>query len=216
MGNDDAGGEQTMSTTVNAASIASRLLLAAEHDGQSLTNLQLQKLVFLVQSKELAERQVPAFKEPVQAWKNGPAIKPLYGMYKQYVDQPIAQVDASPISVEPLPDETIDAIEDVWTLFGGMTGVALWKLTHETGRVWGRHFRAGQRNIELPSAEIAEDWPAYRRVGEGRRASQHRAAKRAAAENPSLGSAQFAHASDPDYEAAKTRFRASRPQRRVG
>ncbi|MDY0945914.1 MULTISPECIES: Panacea domain-containing protein [Frigoribacterium] len=208
-------GGLTVERTVAAASIASRLLVAANHDGRSLTNLQLQKLVFLVQSKGLSERHAPTFREPVQAWKNGPVVKPLYGLYKEYHDQPIAHIDTSAISVEELREEVIDDVEDVWSLFGDMTGGALWALTHEPGRVWDKHYREGSLNIELPQPEIGSDWAAYRRVAELRKAGRLRASEHAAIEHPSLGTAQFATTSGPAYEAAKSRFRLSRPVRRA-
>lgn len=205
----------TVERTVAAASIASRLLVAAQHDARSLTNLQLQKLVFLVQSKGLAERHKPAFREPVQAWKNGPVVKPLYGLYKEYQDQPIRHIDTSTLSVQELDGEVIDDIEDVWSLFGDMTGAALWSLTHEPGRVWDKHFREGIRNIELPRPEIGSDWSEYLRIAEGRKAMRQRATEQASMEHPSLGTAQFASTYDPAYEAAKSRFRLSRPLRRA-
>ena len=90
-------------TATSAAAIAAKVLSRAHESGVPVSNMKLQKLVTLVQSLSVYATGHEAFREDVQAWKNGPAIKPLYGSYKRFGSDAISEVVPSRHSQDPVP-----------------------------------------------------------------------------------------------------------------
>jgi uncharacterized phage-associated protein len=195
----------------NAPSVAARVLTVAGVDGSSLTNMQLQKLVFLVQSCELSEHAAPAFHEDVQAWQHGPVVGSVYRTYKFFGDDPIEAIDHGQASSHEVPARTLDAVEKVWDLFGGMTGSELRRLTHDRGP-WPAHYRDDRKSIVLPRHEIGEAWSSYTSVGQRRKDNQAKRGQLAEALHPPIGVAwQTGH-----LTGAASPFRLTRPTRNGG
>ena len=67
-----------------AAKVANEFISYADHLRQPLTNMQLQKLVYIAHGFYLAWRDEPLVSEEVKAWQWGPVIIPLYEALKQY------------------------------------------------------------------------------------------------------------------------------------
>lgn len=152
-------------TAVSAASVAALFVDLAERDGiRDLTNLKLQKLVVFVQSMSLSMIGEQAIVEPVQAWTNGPVVKPLYGLYKKYKQLPIQAVEHSSRSrFEVVSEATGIVAEEVWDLASSLTASDLWDITHTAGP-WSRHFLPGVSDIILPNDELASAWDDYSRL----------------------------------------------------
>ncbi|WP_082509251.1 Panacea domain-containing protein [Microbacterium sp. Leaf179] len=140
----------------SAAKIAASFVDVALRQCRPISNLQLQKLVTLTQSLAVYSDHVPAFAEPVQAWKNGPVIKPLYGLYKGYGDT-VIQRPSSPLETS---EGVGQLIAEVWDVAGSLSAADLWKLTHTVGP-WQRHFRSDTLNIAIPNQELGDAWTAY-------------------------------------------------------
>lgn len=198
--------------STSAPSIASLFLTAAQFDEVELTQMQLQKLVFFAQSLEIHDHGVPAFQEPVQAWKHGPAVKSVYRMYKVFGNSPISAIDRGPQSTQPVSDKLLLSVDRVWRLFGSMSGSELRTLTHDSGP-WPAHFRADVMDIELPPEEIGAAWDVFSAKASRRSEARRNSARRAELAHAPIGSGQFGHA---EYEVAKHRFHAGRPSKSGG
>lgn len=143
-------------THSSAAAIAASFVDLSLRQSRPISNLQLQKLVTLTQSLAMYVDRTPVFAEPVQAWKNGPVVKPLYGLYKTYGDSAI-QRSASPLETDSGVGQLIS---EVWDVAGSLTAAELWKLTHTVGP-WERHFKSGVMNIAIPNRELGDAWTEY-------------------------------------------------------
>jgi len=99
-------------------------------EGDSITNLKLQKVVYYCQAWHMALYDEPLFSERVEAWTHGPAVHSLYVRFKKYGCQAI---DTSDIVTDPtvaLDDRSRGHIDEVWDSYGHLSGSELRDLTH--------------------------------------------------------------------------------------
>lgn len=103
--------------------------------GDTLSNLKLQKLCYYAQAWSLALEGKPLFRDRIEAWAHGPASPTLYRRFKKYGWQGIEPTD---IVTDPARDLHADhkaLLENVWELYGPLTGTQLEHLTHRE-RPW--------------------------------------------------------------------------------
>jgi len=104
------------------------LALASEEEGELISNLKLQKLVYYAQGFSLAIRGKPLFQESIEAWTHGPVVPSLYREFKEY----------GSAAVEPPSDFTFDSfdpeiqelLDEVYSVYGQYSASGLRTLTH--------------------------------------------------------------------------------------
>jgi uncharacterized phage-associated protein len=105
------------------------LALVDEEEGDSISNLKLQKLVYYAQGFHLAMYDKPLFAEKIEAWDHGPVVPELYQKYKSYgagnIEIP-AELDLS-----RYPDDVKELLNEVWCMYGQYSAWKLRELTHE-------------------------------------------------------------------------------------
>lgn len=123
-------------------------------EGDSITHLKLQKLVYYCQAWYLAYHDGdPLFDEPIEAWAHGPAVMSLWQRFKnrgwqaidatKLVSDPFAELDAS----------TRELIDEVWEAYGHLSGSQLRSLTHSEGPwvdAYGDHAPGQMCREEIP------------------------------------------------------------------
>src|SRR4051794_38624318 len=128
----------------DARTVANEFLRVAWQNGHSLTNMQLQKLVYIAHGYSLALVDLPLVKQPVQAWRYGPVIKTLYDSLRQYGAGTVT--DMVNILPSQQVSETFRALIDVvGDAYGRFSGPQLSTMTHRAGTPW--------REIFDPAAE---------------------------------------------------------------
>lgn len=117
-----------------ATTIANKFLELAERDGKKLTNMKLQKLVYIAHGYYLVATGQPLISDSVKAWQWGPVIIDLYEALKRYgsgnVSNPV------PAPAEQLSQLAIAVIELVWKAYGKFTGFQLSAITHKPNSPW--------------------------------------------------------------------------------
>ena len=117
-----------------AASVANAFLAKAEAEGKLLTNMQVQKLVFIAHGFYLAFFDTSLIEEEVKAWQWGPVIPPLYNKLKKHgsgiIPGRIPDVPTVP------PGSQMDVINQVWKSYGSLTGSQLSSITHQADAPW--------------------------------------------------------------------------------
>lgn len=191
----------------SVASLAARFLEFGEANQQPISNLKLQKLVALAQSLHVYATGEAAFSEAVQAWDNGPAVKPLYGRYKHFGSAPIQGIDRS--GTGELDDRHERVVAEVWSVVGHLSAGALWKMTHDVGP-WPRHYVPEIRDIELPVSELGAAWPTY--LAKAYELTQYRTPANSAV----IGHGQRGFRTDNDYREALGNFTPSSAARHGG
>lgn len=151
---------------VTATAVAAWFVERAVQDPeQDLSNLKLQKLIYLAHSLYLSRHRAGLIDEPVQAWANGPVIGAVYGAYKVYESGPILAPSSNVASKMTWPDDIVEALDDVWACFSGLTASKLRNITHIAGP-WKDHWQAGSRNVVIPTDEIAAAWAEFEKFAE--------------------------------------------------
>jgi len=122
--------------TTSAKVIANAFIERSHTEGKPLSNMQLQKLVYIANGFCLALLDKPLYYEETYAWTYGPLIKPLYSSLMSYGSNNIT----STIPISPYEDK-IDLNEEkiinyVWSKYSDMSAYKLSDLTHQVGTPW--------------------------------------------------------------------------------
>lgn len=106
--------------------LGSQSLVGDNGEREGVTNLKLQKLLYLAQAYFLAKLNGPLFVDEIQAWEFGPVIPNVYRSYKKYVSDPIFIEKEKDI----IRAEDKEHIVKVWDVFGGYSAGKLVDITH--------------------------------------------------------------------------------------
>lgn len=114
-----------------ASDIASYLILLADSEPEpdSLTHMQVQKLLYYVQGWALAARGEPMFSDRIEAWSHGPVVKSLYPRFADYRNAPIPPSEAG--SDVELSETDKRFVESVWSRYGKYSASGLRDMTHK-------------------------------------------------------------------------------------
>lgn len=115
---------------LSALDVAEYLLsLVNEDDGDLMSHLRLQKLLYYAQGFHLAIFDQPVFSEPIEAWTHGPVVPAVYHEYKKYGSGQIPPPDG--IDFSNYSDETRELLDEVYDVYGQFSASRLRNLTHQ-------------------------------------------------------------------------------------
>ena len=137
--------------------IANRFLQLAREHGQTLTLMQVLKLVYIAHGWMLGLYGRALIADPVEAWKYGPAIPKLYEKLRHYGGNAITDFISQPLVAAPLGEEEEDIVSQVYDLYGQMTGFQLSEITHAPGTPWSITNARGEYSLEIPQ-DLIEDY----------------------------------------------------------
>jgi uncharacterized phage-associated protein len=112
-----------------AIDIAKFVLAVAHENGDVVTNLKMQKLLFYAQALHLAKKKTPLFDDDAEAWQFGPVIPDVYDTYKKYGRLPIDE-DISQEDVDVLDAETQNFMDEFLFKFMDYSATHLANMTH--------------------------------------------------------------------------------------
>ncbi len=144
----------------DSAVIANRFLALAKESGDSLTAMQLLKLVYIAHGWFLGLYGKPLIEDEVQAWQYGPVIPRLYNRIRRFKAAPV-EGPIAPVGTESLSSEEESIIRQVYDLYGSRTGPELSRMTHAAGTPWRLIYRHGCFGTVIPN-DLIEDY--YRRL----------------------------------------------------
>lgn len=117
----------------SSALVADYFLALAERKGQTLTPMQINKLVYIAHGFYMGYTGNPLIKEAVEAWQYGPVINSLYHRFKKYGGQAIYEHGTIPTR---FPDTAKQVVEQVYDAYGNLSGMDLSAITHKKGTPW--------------------------------------------------------------------------------
>ncbi len=97
-----------------------------DNNGEYMTNLKLQKLLYLAQKMAVKKRQKALFLDEIRHWKFGPVVKTVYEQYKSKGADPIKSADTHKLS-----DDDIVILENVYKRFNKYSASGLVSITHD-------------------------------------------------------------------------------------
>ncbi len=126
------------------------LLSECREQGEILTNLKLQKLLYYAQAWFLALENRALFSEDFQAWAHGPVLPSQYHRFKDFSWRPLTVDVTRPDLPEKVQEHLLEIIEE----FGAETAVALERMTHRE-KPW-IDARNGLPNGAISDAKISK------------------------------------------------------------
>lgn len=144
-----------MTFPCDARAVANEFLDMGDLAGIALTNMALQKLVYLAHGWHVVERGSPLATNHFEAWEMGPVVRCLYDGLKVYGDRPVtdrlkwfnALENRIEVARAPLDDQERAFLGLVFRKFGHLDAFELSDLTHVRGGPWDRVWNAAEGEI---------------------------------------------------------------------
>lgn len=150
--------------------IANEFIARAANVGSGLTQMQLQKLVYMAHGWNLALNDRSLVSEAPRAWEYGPVFPELYHHTKFFGRQPISRAiresdsDAAQFflgtnkkspkySASLLPGEK-QVIDRVWGRYGSLSGSMLSQLTHQRGTPWFNAYKTSGKSSPINNMDV--------------------------------------------------------------
>ncbi len=131
-----------------------------EKSGWNVTQLSLQKILYLAHMVHLGRYNSPLVQGQFEAWDYGPVHSKLYQKVKAFGAKPIPQVFWSKDELDESAREVLqDACHNLLHLSPG----ELVRNTHWGDGAWAKYYRPSARNIVIPEGSIVDEYKA--RVG---------------------------------------------------
>lgn len=117
------------SIMISANDIAKYFLsLVSEEEGELISNLKLQKLLYYAQGFSLAMFNKPLFPEKIEAWIHGPVVPEVYHYYKKYGR---GRIPHHNVDLAKFNDDIRELLDEVYDVYGQYSASVLRNLTHE-------------------------------------------------------------------------------------
>lgn len=138
-----------------------------------LTQMHLQKLVYIAHGWSLALRNRGISTDKIEAWDYGPVYPELYEHTKYNGRQPVANLikptDGNPFAffgdknaTEPycadLSSDDRQIIEHVWRKYGRLSAFKLSDLTHKRGTPWYKAFHERGKRADIDDRDIKKHY----------------------------------------------------------
>lgn len=137
-------------------SVFSAARYLSERSGWTLSNLALQKLVFLAHMVNLGEKGGPLIREHFEAWDYGPVSPDLYRRVKVFGSSPIRNVfHGDPVITDPA---LLESLDEVYNQVGNATPGQLVRITHRKNGAWDRSYTPGAMGVVIPNEAILQEY----------------------------------------------------------
>lgn len=130
-------------------------------EGNPISQMKLQKMVYFAHGTHLALHDQPLIKERIQAWKYGPVIPDIYYTFRFYGGDPITDTDMVSDSSEKAHELSVfdnDALETLQFTWDSLKNISAGKLsgwTHLPGSPWEKHYIPDESDLIIPDEDIA-------------------------------------------------------------
>ena len=100
-----------------------------QEEGELISNLKLQKLLYYAQGFYLALNGEPLFGEAIEAWTHGPVVPEIYRQYKGHGAEAIPRPEG--FDVAQYNEAIRDFLDEVYSVFGQFSAWKLREMTHD-------------------------------------------------------------------------------------
>lgn len=128
-------------------------LIAQYGSSTEMTNLKLNKLVYLTQAVSLRQYGAPLFDDVIQAWDYGPVEPLVYWSFQHYGSGVISRPSGKFQSSDRLSQVAAVVMEK----FGSLTAFDLVRLTHRDGAAWKMVHVSKVNNVITPELILSSD-----------------------------------------------------------
>lgn len=136
------------------------VLDAAHHlckgSGWILTQIELQKLLYLSHMVHLGIHRKPLVNGDFEAWEFGPVHPELYRAVRHYGSCTISSLGRQRISLPPESERiTLDV---TYSEIGLLSASRLIAITHWTEGAWAKNYRPGLLGVVIPEEDILDEY----------------------------------------------------------
>jgi uncharacterized phage-associated protein len=118
---------------ITPRNVADYFLTLNDPEGDLISNLKLQKLVYYAQGFHLAMFGKPFFEDDILAWEHGPVVEDLYHQFKEYGSKAIPTPKSFNSNV--FSQKQKELLNDVNEVYGQFSAWKLRNMTHSE-RPW--------------------------------------------------------------------------------
>lgn len=141
-----------------AARLESVARYICERSNWSVSNLQLQKLMYLAQMIYMGRTSgKKLFEGNFQAWDYGPVESDLYHRLKMFGAAPVQDVFSNAMTFDK-DDPRRKVMDDVCSRFLKYSGGDLVEITHWDEGAWAKHYVPRARSITIPDEAILDEY----------------------------------------------------------
>ncbi len=134
---------------VRANDVAKLFLKWARENGDTITNLKIQKLLYYAQAWYLVNYGRRLFDDDIEAWDLGPVIRSIYRKWKKYNSMPI-QYTPNDKEENAFEKHHLEFLVEFYRIFSSFSSTALVSMTHNEDP-WKKAFESGKNNVISPS-----------------------------------------------------------------
>lgn len=128
-----------------------------EMRGWSVSNLELQKILYIAHMVYLGQQHAPLIHEQFEAWDYGPVIPDLYHRAKSFGSGPVRNVFHWVPDV-PIVGPEYAALREASEATKGLSPGQLVAITHWDKGAWADYYRPGARGVKIPNARIEKEY----------------------------------------------------------
>lgn len=145
-----------------AVSVNSAARYICEQSGWEVTNLKLQKILYLASMVHMGRNKgVQLIDGGFEAWDYGPVQTKLYRKIKAFGSKPIPNVFFGVEDIKGTKEE--ETLREACRTLLSKSPAELVNNTHWEGGAWAKNYIAGVRGITIPNEDIVAEYEA--RVG---------------------------------------------------
>ncbi len=131
-----------------------------ENSRRTVTQLELQKLLYLSQMTHLGKYNKPVLAARFEAWKFGPVNRLLYNEIKRFGANPIPSteilgnvdtISAVGHTAQAVLNQTVDELSE-------MTASDLIRITHWVKGAWAKTYNSKNPNSEIPESLMRQEY----------------------------------------------------------
>lgn len=137
---------------LSALDVAMYLLYIAFQNGDTITNLKMQKLLYYAQAWYMVNNGgKPLFSDEIQAWKYGPVVPAVYHFFKEYNSCPISHA-VTEADISSVGQHERDFLDEFAAEYFSMSATELVSMTHNEAP-WKTAYGKGD-NAAIDTAEM--------------------------------------------------------------
>ena len=137
---------------MDARTVANYMVYIMSDAFDDLTNMKINKLLYMAQGHYLAKYGKPLFDDRIEAWDHGPVVPSVYYSYKRLGDRSIKEYN--PDIVDQITPEAEEILYGVARKYGGYTASYLRKMTHAVGTPWDQVYHRGCADVKTEGDEL--------------------------------------------------------------
>ena len=127
----------------------------ASHSGWRLSNLELQKMLYIAHMFHLGIHETPLVSGDFEAWDLGPVHPILYHEVKRFGADPVTEVNF-PGNIEEGTEQ--DLLSEAVDQLSKKTGGQLVEITHWEHGAWAKNYIPGVRGRIIPMRDIIDEY----------------------------------------------------------